>query len=101
MSFNSEKSRDPFDAVKIKVLTQASSAIISSMCLDVNERKCMTKAPWECDIPKQVPVTNFTYNTVKRRQCKKLRLCALMVTRGNVKLPRGKTRLSTRGSVKL
>ena len=70
MSLNSEKSRDPFDAVKIRVLTQASSATISSMCLDVNERKCMTKAPWECDIPKQVPVTNFTYNTVKRRQCK-------------------------------
>ena len=69
MSLNSEKSRDPFDAVKIRVLTQASSATISSMCLDVNERKCMTKAPWECDIPKQVPVTNFTYNTVKRRQC--------------------------------
>ena len=59
-----ERSREPPDDL-VSQLSQASCVI--PKCHDVNERKCMTKALGECDLPKDVP--DFISDIVKRRQC--------------------------------
>ena len=40
MSLNPERPRDPFDDVKIRIVSQASSATIPSKWCNINERKC-------------------------------------------------------------
>ena len=69
LSLNPERSRNPVDVVKNRVVSEASSATIPCKFLVVNERKCVTKAMNECDVPKEVPRTIFSFNTVKRRKC--------------------------------
>ena len=55
VSLNPERPRDLFDDIKIRIVSQASSATIPSKWRNVNERKCSDQ---------QMPRT--TYDTVKR-----------------------------------
>ena len=60
ISLDPERSDDPLDIVKTRLVSKARTATIPSKCRDVNERKCVTSRDLrECDVAYGVLAVEF------------------------------------------